>query len=66
VRIYGEDEYFEMLLERAAAIYKGIFNERDRCAKICEAFAKDEELYRLRTPREALENVAAAIRDPRR
>jgi hypothetical protein len=62
VRIFSEDEYFELLLERAAAIYKAITRERDRCARLCEAFARDEDLYRLRTPREALLNAAAAIR----
>lgn len=66
MRIYGEDEYFEMLLERAAAIYKGITDEREKCAKICEVYAGPEGLTSTETRREALFNAAALIRDGRR
>lgn len=62
MRIFSEEEYFEILLERAAAIYAAVYRERDRCAKICETRAGPNGLSVLEKPRDALLNVAAAIR----
>jgi hypothetical protein len=66
MRIYSEDEFFEMLLERATAIYQGMTIEREKCAKICETYAGPAGLTSAETRREALLNAAALIRDPRR
>jgi hypothetical protein len=63
LRIFSEEEYFEILLERASAIYNGIYCERERCARLCEAHAGAKGLTSTETPREALLNVAAMIRD---
>jgi hypothetical protein len=63
VRIFSEEEYFEILLERAAAICSHVQRERDRCASLCESYAGPEGLVASSgTPREALLNAAAWIR----